>query len=220
MDIAYLNLLNNGNFSFLFMGIISFILILFGGEPPFLILAIFFSGDLAKLFLLFFTGLLATIIFDIFWFFAPRSKSLNFLPEKLYNKCKKINKNFKNQEEKELFLFLLGGKFLFGTRIISAVSISMNKIKFKNFFKYSLLSSIIFSAIICMLGYILNRGYIFLRSFFESIITLLSISFYIILAIIIIRLSFYRQIKKRWEKRFIGKNKKRQNEIVIQKVKG
>ena len=119
--------------------LISFFGPLIGGEPVFILLAFMSSQGIIPLWALFVFGATADFIYDLFWFFSPRLKLLKKvpIPKFLVKKYKEINKNFKNVEDHELPLFIMSSKLLIGTRLITLISISLNKIKAKKFIFFS-----------------------------------------------------------------------------------
>jgi len=141
--------------------LVSFLGPLIGGEPFFVALAFLSGQGFLPLWVLFLSGTLADILDDMFWFFAPRwkwSKKIR-TPRFISDYLSNANKRFKKIEEHKLFSFIMASKFLVGSRILAVISISSNKIKFRKFLPYSIISALIWSSIIISVGWLAGRGF-------------------------------------------------------------
>ena len=166
--------------------LIAFLVPLIGGEPFFVALAFFAgaSGTL-PLWLIFISGTLADILDDIFWFYVPRGKIFRKIriPGFIKQFFKKESYQFRKIEHKDLPLFMIMSKFLVGTRNIAIMSVSLNKISFRKFIPYSILSAFIWSTIVVAVGWSAGKGFVLVKEIFDS--TRLAITFVIIFIIVL-----------------------------------
>lgn len=151
--------------------LMSFLVPLFFGEAGFVLLAFAVGlSDFTSLFTLLLLGTLADIIGDVFWFQIVRYKSLRRLKilKSLFKKIEKMESRFKEAEQKNLFSFILGSKFLVGTRLFAVVSVSLNKVKFRKFLFVSVVSGFLWSLVIVSLGWLAGRGVLKVAELFNG----------------------------------------------------
>lgn len=163
---------------------------LIGGEPVFVLLA-FMVGSLKAmpLMILFISGTLADILDDLFWFFVVRSKRFrkyDFVM-RLIKKSQSANIKLKSFEEHELPFFIIGSKFLVGTRVFAIISISLNDIKAGWFITCSVFSAFLWSIVIVTMGWTAGKGFVLVKEIFHSTRIAISILFLIIVITLIIR---------------------------------
>src|SRR3989344_6679188 len=108
----------------------------------------------------FFFGLLGALCIDIVYFVIARTKFITYLRKirfvsKSFRKMPKFVKNF---GDKNKLGNLIISKFIYGTRMISIMAISIKGIKFRKFFAYDLIALIIWGVILLPLGWLAGRG--------------------------------------------------------------
>ena len=108
----------------------------------------------------FFFGILGALCIDIVYFILARTKFITYLRKirlvsKSFGKMPKFVRNF---GEKNKLANLIVSKFIYGTRMISIMTISIKGIKFEKFIAYDLLALIIWGVILLPLGWLAGRG--------------------------------------------------------------
>ncbi|MFH1521934.1 MAG: hypothetical protein ABIF18_03165 [archaeon] len=149
----------------------SFFVPLFFGEAGFVLLS-FLAGlnGSAFLLVLIFFGSLADVSNDLFWFWVPRSKFLKRrrIFAKILKKTEKMGRRFRKFERWSLFSFIMGSKFLVGTRLFAVVSVSLDKVKFRKFLLVSVVSAFLWSLIIVAFGWLAGRGFLMIFDLFNG----------------------------------------------------
>jgi len=189
------------------MSSINILLLELFGRHPFLIsfFGPFLFGEAAFIFLAFFIGmnklnLLPTLIIlgsladvsnDLFWFYVPKSNFLRKMKffKKILKKAEKTSKNFKRLEQKNLFYVIMGSKFLIGTRLLTTISISLNKINTRKFIVASILSAFLWSILIIIIGWTTGRGFLWIQEMFKN--TRIGISILVFSAVVLILIRKY-----------------------------
>lgn len=190
--------------------LVSFLGPLIGGEPFFVALAFVSSQGLLPLWLLYLSGSLADMLDDIFWFFVPRWKKLRRIRvlKFIFNRVSKANKKFKKVEERNLFTFIMTSKFLIGSRNLAVMSVSLNKIKFKRFIFVSVISALIWGAIIVTIGWSAGKGFSLLTELFNNVRIASTIIIAGFLIWIFVRHYFHRKAHKKLTKNLLRKRKR------------
>ena len=181
------------------------------GEAVFIFLAFFIGmNELNLLPMLIILGSLADVSNDIFWFYVPRWNFLKRMRifEKILKKVKIENRKLKKIEQKNLFYFIIGCKFLIGTRLLSTVSISLNKIKSRKFIIASLWSAFFWSIIVVFIGWTAGRGFLFVQEMFNDARVGASMIVVFVIFIVVIRKYLHNHSLKRLVKLRGGKNGK------------
>ena len=108
----------------------------------------------------FFFGLLGALCIDTLYFIIARTKFITYLRKiKFVSKSfRKMPKFVRNFGDKNNLGNLIISKFIYGTRMISIMAISIKGIKFGKFFAYDLIALIIWGVILLPLGWLAGRG--------------------------------------------------------------
>jgi membrane protein DedA with SNARE-associated domain len=92
----------------------------------------------------------ATISSDVFYFNAGKYKAKKWLKKsKFSQKFEIVNKRLLKHRNKMLFFY----RFIYGMRILTPFVLGTQDIRFVNFLKYSIIGTIIWCAIIVVLGF-------------------------------------------------------------------
>ncbi|MDP2925005.1 MAG: hypothetical protein Q8N99_01405 [Nanoarchaeota archaeon] len=183
--------------------LISFFGPLLGGEPVFIMLAFFSGQKILSVWILFLAGTLANILYDISWFLIPRLSVFKKakVPEFIIRRYKKANKSLKKVEEHELFFVIFGSKFIIGTRNITLISISLNKIKFKRFLFDSAVCSILWGFMIIIVGWLAGKGFTIIEDIFKDTKIALTAILVFFIIFLLIRGKLHKHVHKKWKKR-------------------
>ncbi len=140
--------------------IICFLGGIFGGEETIFILSILAVQNNINFLIIIFFSYLGILVSDIIWFFLGRTKLFNWLiKRKIFSKVyyhfdKTLDKVTKGND----FKALLFTKFLYGLRIITIMYLARERMKFKQFLKYSLIIVGIWTIVVCSLGFAAGQG--------------------------------------------------------------
>lgn len=127
--------------------------------------------------------LLGTLLSDLFWFFlGMRFLKITgqwFVYKSVYDKITKfLDKLTKNKP----FLALLFIKFLYGTRFLTIVYLSIRKISLRNFILYDLIGTSLWLCVIVPIGWLAGRGASHLISIYRGFnYTILALIIFLIL---------------------------------------
>ena len=105
-------------------------------------------------------GFLGTVISDSIWFFmADFIHNRKYVKDKL-NKNKKALIALDKLTGRKPFLFLSFAKFLYGTRILFIVYLSIKKLKYTKFMIYNSIGTLIWLAVLILIGWLSGKGII------------------------------------------------------------
>ena len=132
----------------------------FGGEETIIALTILSYHGLVPLFAIFLFSLLGTVASDTLWFFVGKTLLFDkMISHKYFRKgydriAWVIDSIFRGNH----FVSLLVTKFLYGTRIITIMYISREKIPFKIFFVYNVLTTLVWLPVVMAIGWFAGKG--------------------------------------------------------------
>lgn len=107
----------------------------------------------------FILAFLGTVISDSLWFCCGKLifwKKKNFIDDKKYNK---LVKRIDQITGKKQFWALLFIKFLYGTRILTIIYLSIRRIKFSIFTFFNSLGTILWLSVVLTIGWLAGKGY-------------------------------------------------------------
>ena len=146
--------------------LVAFIAIGFWGDASLITLSILAVNLNFSFSLMLFGAYLGVMAGDTVWF---------FIGTKLIKRIKKnrkikihykriayiIEKVFQNR----FFLALIVVKFLYGTRLITTIYLSDERLAFKKFFQYDLVANLLWLGVVSGIGYLIGLGFLMLRTF-------------------------------------------------------
>jgi len=148
--------------------IIIFLGTIIAGETVILAAAFLASLGYFNIFIVMAVSAVGIILADSFWYY------IGMKSDKVVEKCGKsctfaekriafINKNFNNHYGK----FLILSKFVYGTRVATLIASGHQKIPYKNFLIFNLISIIIWLAIVVVIGYGIGFSWTYLEKYNE-----------------------------------------------------
>ena len=106
----------------------------------------------------FILSLLGTLIADTLWFFSGRYVlSLTHRFDKYEEKYRGFLNHLVELYERSPFLSLLFIKFLYGTRVLTILFLSMRKMPIRTFFFYNTIGTLIWLSVITVVGFVAGR---------------------------------------------------------------
>jgi len=161
------------------------------GELGVTTMAIISAQDYLSVWTVFGFGVLGMLITDSAWFFIAKTKLLRRMQEQTY--FQKVSAHVNALSGGRDVAILLISKILVGTRILLILYVSSRKMSFAKFFTYNLGPTILWGALITILGYLAGKGY-------QGVLVLyddyrLAISFIVALAVVVYVLQI--QIRKK-----------------------
>jgi membrane protein DedA with SNARE-associated domain len=139
----------------------SFVGAMFGGEETIIVITMLAAGGIVSLWSVFIFSFLGTIISDSIWFYAGKTSIFNkMITHRFfaggYNKLTNVmDATFHGNR----FLALLTTKFLYGTRVVTIMYISREKIPFLRFTVYNALTTAIWLPIVLAIGWFAGKGF-------------------------------------------------------------
>jgi membrane protein DedA with SNARE-associated domain len=107
----------------------------------------------------FWLAFLGTILSDSLWFIGGRYfLTIIHRWEKYQHKYGKFIKGLEKVSGKRPFLVLLFIKFLYGTRILTIIYLSVRKISFLSFLIFDALGAILWLAVMIFMGWLVGKG--------------------------------------------------------------
>lgn len=158
----------------------------FLGHEAVLILAFLAGEGLLKFWTIFIFSLIGFTFIDIFYFFVAKIPPF----VRLAKKIKFLRQGHKDQKfiekfaSKKLIILLPLTKFVYGTRMISIFYVSLKGTKFKKFFTYDVIATLIWVGVMLPLGYWAGQGLVASMDAvqnIEKIVSVTFISFFVIL---------------------------------------
>lgn len=175
-----------------------FILIFFTGDEIMFLLSILASRGFFGISLVFFIAIASNLTSDILLFLFGK-KILDKFKYKKLKKYKEISKNLLKKLKPERVLFL--SKFIYGTRIITVITLGMS-MKLKKFIFYDFLSLLPLTILVILFGWLSGKG-IDLFYIYKPLIILP-------LLILIIFIIFKKCLNKKFVQLFLRTKKKKE----------
>lgn len=170
--------------------------------------------ELWKVWLIAIAGIL---ISDIIWFNLGKTNLIQNIARHrylIYN-FNSIKYLLDKSEEKNYFLVFLTSKFVYGLKILTLMRAGRRNMHMEDFVKYNFPSSIIWSTIIVLLGFLTGKGFVILVEAFNSIKYALIILGIIIVSIYTIWFISGRIIMYSWREI----NKKMGSKMIVPKMR-
>jgi|SRR3989344_1106517 len=169
-----------------------------GGEVALLFLVILALNGQISYWSVFVFFTLGTLVLDVIWFFIGRLKIVDFKQSRMFSKkSRKIEELIDKSTGKRYFLTLLFGKFIYGTRILTLLYVSLKKMSLTRFLLYNLAVIIIWVAFWSLITLIVGSGIMILIEYFKNIQIIL-------LSFLVIIIALY--LMKKWiDKKFTQK---------------
>ncbi len=130
----------------------------FFGETIILAAAFLAGQGMWSVFTVFWVTFLGTIISDAVWFFAGRRMgALSDSWQKKQAAYKKLLSFLEQMTGRRAFLSLLFIKFLYGTRIISILYLSIHKLRFRTFFVFNAMGTFLWLMVMVGVGWYASK---------------------------------------------------------------
>lgn len=130
----------------------------FFGETVIITAAFLSAQDVFSLSVVFLLSLFGTLVADILWFFAGRYVlSVTHRFKKYEEKYHPFLERLAELYGRSPFLSLLFIKFLYGTRILTILFLSIRKVPFRTFLIYDTIGTVIWLTVIVALGFVAGR---------------------------------------------------------------
>ena len=153
------------------------------GDTIVISLAFFAEQGALSLSSLIIFGFLGTVISDSIWFFMSKYLcEIKYIKKKIFQN-KKLVKTVDKLTGKKPLLFLIFAKFLYGTRIIFIIYLSIKKLKYLKFLLYNSIGTVIWLLTLIFLGWFSAKGAVNLIPIFKDAQYLLMIA--LVLALVI-----------------------------------
>jgi len=135
-----------------------FIIIFFSGDESMFLFSFFSATGSPNIILLFLIAILSNLSSDILLYSVFSSFGNKIIKRsKRLKKYKKLTESlFKKTKNQALALFL--SKFIYGTRVLTVISLGVRKMKFSNFILFDLLALIPITTTILLLGWFAGKG--------------------------------------------------------------
>ncbi|MGB3922082.1 MAG: hypothetical protein WBL19_02260 [Minisyncoccia bacterium] len=178
--------------------LISFFAVMIGGEGALLLLSLYSASGILNFKYVFIFSYLGVMVSDTMWYLVAKSKLFEWftrikLVSSAYNYWGRLlDLATKKKDFEALFIT----KFLYGLRIPTITYLSRERLSLKNFLKYSLLSNLLWVAIISAIGWGTGRGVKFFGYFSDSIIIQTFLVGIILIFFIIIMRVVSRRVKQ------------------------
>lgn len=141
----------------------------FFGETVIITAAFLASEGLWSIYTVFWLSLLGTIVSDSLWFFlGQRMLGMTNRWKKNKEKYDTMISKLKTLAGDRPFLALLFIKFLYGTRILTIIYLSMRKIRFSLFLLFDTIGSIIWLVAILAIGWLAGKGIVNMIPIFKK----------------------------------------------------
>ena len=166
------------------------------GEVVVISLAFLAAQGLYPLWIVFVFGLLGTIFADCLWFLLGRIKlfNKNKILRKIVKKYKKIEKKIERFGKNNDFAIIFVTKFLYGTRIITAIYVGLNKrLKFGRFLLYDSISTIIWLTSMIAIGWLAGKGVEWIVHLYKS----LGLALTILIGLVILFVLLEKKLNKK-----------------------
>lgn len=139
----------------------SFLAPFLSGENGTVLLAFISAQGYFPLWILLIFSFIGMLTLDSFWFLMTRTRYFEKLKKwlRISNKYKSIEKRIEKMTGgKDIFILLLS-KILIGTRILIIIYLSARKLTYRKFIFYNSISTFIWAAILCGLGWLAGKGF-------------------------------------------------------------
>lgn len=155
----------------------------FFGETVVIAAAFLAAQGLWSIHNVFWLSLVGTIVADSLWFFLGQHLFKHKRLEKHRQKHQSALSKLETLAGEKPFLALLFIKFLYGTRILTIIYLSMRKVKFSLFLLFDTIGAIIWLFVILGIGWLAGKGIVNMLPLFKKIE-------YILLVLVIILILF------------------------------
>ena len=182
--------------------IISFVGAILGGEETLILLSILAAQGFLNVWYLLIFFYLGILVSDSIWYFLGKLNLLHWLiNKKIISKAFLYWDNLLNRATKKSdFQALFFTKFLYGTRIPTLMYLSKERLTFKSFFVYNIITNLIWVPIILLIGLSAGKG-ISLAANIQNNLTLYLFLIGITLIIFTILTRILAGLLRRWLKK-------------------
>jgi len=132
-----------------------------GGEETILVIAFLAGQGVFGFWTIFVGSILGTVLSDLMWFYIGRSKFANKLLRWKHFKTgyKKAKNILDKLVQKNTFITLVVGKFIYGTRIATITYLSRERLSITRFSLYNSIVILIWLAVVVPVGWLAGKGF-------------------------------------------------------------
>lgn len=169
----------------------------FFGETVVISAAFLSAQGVWSLLNVFWLALAGTVVSDALWFlFGQRLLKLTHRWQSFQHKYDKLIARLERISGKRPFLALLFIKFLYGTRILTIVYLSLRKVRFRTFLLFNTIGTLIWLPVMLAIGYLAGKGIANVIPLFNKIGYALSLLVFFVIIFKVVTLWLNKKIIK------------------------